>query len=853
MAANFKKDSRLAGLARDLFVEQAGLILPEVSRLLLEKLSTLVDQLGSAREMQDRRDAWQAFKPNSTLWVYGTLEAWKKARLLSNAPASPRMQLDSTKFELMDNEVMENKIIASRLSLRLLDFASWELNDLRLRIQNLEGMTELHKDDILRPEVLSRHLVEQWTKANLSRDLWLTVQDIIQGRLAEHLLIAYHAANEFLVQNGVMAEIDLRPLVKRTPSALAAGKSASPSMGNTGATGNQGGQASMRVGSGNDIGGQGRGGTQTGTGGGSSRSGTGSGGAQGGGGGGSGAGSAGGGGYGGGTSGGKNGTGGNGSGTGSSSSGGGGGGSGGGGAFGGGQSAGNATQDETRMQTATTPLAKARMRAQGVMGHLKRLLTNQVAGFDDTRGTQASPQLAHAFDNIQAAEDNSERTVLYDPADQVYGSAHVEQAAGAMRQRTNALKKAASTSTEKATIEIVALMFQSILAEDRIPPAVRVWFARLQMPVLRVAISEPEFFGSLQHPARRLIDRMGSCVLGFDADVSGGAMEAEIKRVVQVIEQYPETGRRVFQLVYDEFQKFLSKFLSEHGSAARVVSVAQQVEQKETLAIQYTIEMRNMLNDMPVREEIREFLFKIWAEVLAIAAMRNGAQHQETITLKRAAADLVWAASAKPNRNDRAKVIADLPKLLQLLRLGMSMLGMGTKGQDGHLKVISDTLADAFMSKTDAISLERIEIMAKRLANLEDYLSDEDVGDLPLDTESLVTMIGIDASDIEVITDGGSQPTEAMRAWAQELQLGAWFSLDHNNRVSHVQFAWRSDRKQLHLFASSDGRSFLIQARRLAAYLQAGLIVPTEDEALTVRATRDALAKLDANPERLLG
>jgi hypothetical protein len=281
--------------------------------------------------------------------------------------------------------------------------------------------------------------------------------------------------------------------------------------------------------------------------------------------------------------------------------------------------------------------------------------------------------------------------------------------------------------------------------------------------------------------------------------------------------------------------------------------VAQQLEQKETMVIQYTIEMRRMLNDMPVREEIREFLFKIWAEALAIAAMKNGPQHKDTITLKQAAADLVWAASAKPNRNDRARVIADLPKLLHLLRLGMSMLGMTLPVQDQHLKIISDTLADAFMSRTDAISLERIDEMSKRLANLEDYLSDEDVGDLPLDTENLVMMLGIDASDIEVIADGGSQPGEAMRAWAQELQVGSWFSLDHNGQVSHVQFAWRSERKQLHLFASADGRKFLIQARRLAAYLQAGLLVPTEDEALTVRATRDALAKLDANPERLLG
>jgi hypothetical protein len=44
----------------------------------------------------------------------------------------------------------------------------------------------------------------------------------------------------------------------------------------------------------------------------------------------------------------------------------------------------------------------------------------------------------------------------------------------------------------------------------------------------------------------------------------------------------------------------------------------------------------------------------------------------------------------------------------------------------------------------------------------------------------------------------------------------------------------------------------LFQVRRLAAYLQAGLISPIEDEALTVRATREALTKLDANPERLL-
>src|SRR5882672_7775950 len=48
-----------------------------------------------------------------------------------------------------------------------------------------------------------------------------------------------------------------------------------------------------------------------------------------------------------------------------------------------------------------------------------------------------------------------------------------------LQQRKQALKQAATTPVERATIEIVAMMFQSILTEDRIPAAIRVWFARL--------------------------------------------------------------------------------------------------------------------------------------------------------------------------------------------------------------------------------------------------------------------------------------------------------------------------------------------------------------------------------------
>ena len=511
----------------------------------------------------------------------------------------------------------------------------------------------------------------------------------------------------------------------------------------------------------------------------------------------------------------------------------------------------DSAEQETRMMTQGMPMTHAYSRAAVVVGQVKRLLVDAGgANFDSAAPRAPSPGLAAATAQraTPVGAGAQGETVLSD-----VGPAGVNRVANDLRRQTKDLKRKAETPNEKAVIEVVALMFQAILQEERIPSTVRLWVARLQMPVLRVALAEPDFFSTLDHPARMLLDRMGSCVMGFDASgIDGSALETEVKRVVQVIEQYPETGRRVYQLVYEEFQTFLAQFLTGKPSTQKAVGVAQQVEQKETLTIQYTIEMRNMLKDMPVSDAIRQFLFKVWAEVLAVAAVRDGAQHADTLALKKVTSDLVWCASAKPSRSDRARVIAELPKLVQKLRAGMRLLSVPAAEQEAHIKLVNETLADAFVSKSQAIPAEQIAALAERLANLEDFVDEDSTEDLPLDAQSIEMMLGIDASNIEVVTNGGSSPSAAMKAWAQELQIGSWFTLDHNARVVQVQFVWRSARKHLSLFACTDGRSYLIQGGRLAAYLQAGLLIPEEQESLTVRATRDALGKLAANPERLL-
>jgi len=733
---------RVAHETRELFVVATRALMAPTAAAILKQLNSNAMQGSAVRSGQADRDELQAFRAVEADWVARLQRLGLNTIEPSHSVASEVRQA-LTDFQLIDHETVENNILASRLGLSIYDAVSFEFNDLRVRIQELEDQNELTSNDVLRPDVLATLMVGQWVATGLGRTLWTKVQQTLRRQLLPGLVAVYKEANAHLVQQGMSPEIDLKGLVRRAvPSAST---------------------AVVLDGAASDV-------------------------------------------------------------------------------------------PKSNQQTVVKGMGPmgAGPRARNVLFSLKRFVADHLESEAASQPTSGATGGAPAFLTAIADAAHEYRQGV-DVDASVPTAAAFQRSVMELRRRTHELKWQAPTTADKATIEIVALMFQSILSEERIPFSARVWFARLQMPVLRVAVDEAEFFASLEHPARLLIDHMGSCVMGFDAAaVSCSELEIEIRRVVQVIEQYPETGQRVFKLVYAEFVVFLSKYLTKGDTTQRVMSIAQHVEQRETMAIQYTIELRKMLNQMPVRDEIREFLFKVWAGVLALAALRYGAQSERTVVLKRAASELVWAASAKPNRADRARVIQELPKLLQQLRQGMTLLGVVGEPQEAHIKIIGDTLADAFMLRSEAISPNQIESMASRLADIEDIVGATTDDTLPIDVASIELLLGDDAAALEVLPDTGTRVAPEVTVWAGELQVGGWFMLDHNAQMTQVQFVWRSERKQLYLFASVDGRSFLIQASRLGAYLQAGLLIPAEEEALTVRATREALAKLDANPERLL-
>ncbi len=214
-------EAALARQARELFVAGTCQTLEAAAKTVGEKLSDMLNESATARDSQDRRDTWTAYQKGQAGWVRAVATGLKKSMLPPSQPS--RSSSNAMSFELMGNEVVENKILTSRLSLRIQDKASWELNDLTLRIRMLDNVTDLDRHDVFRPDTCANVVVEAWLESGLSRDAWIGVQEIVNKAFSERMVGVYNSVNALLVSNGVMPEIDLRDLVRRAPSTAMAG------------------------------------------------------------------------------------------------------------------------------------------------------------------------------------------------------------------------------------------------------------------------------------------------------------------------------------------------------------------------------------------------------------------------------------------------------------------------------------------------------------------------------------------------------------------------------------------------------------------------------------------------------
>jgi exonuclease VII small subunit len=250
---------------------------------------------------------------------------------------------------------------------------------------------------------------------------------------------------------------------------------------------------------------------------------------------------------------------------------------------------------------------------------------------------------------------------------------------------TNVVRELKSTQlgssvdqSDAMTMDIVAMLFDQIFGDKRVPYALKVLIGRLQIPVVKVAVLDKKFFSKKSHPARRLLDTLGEFAFGLDETFDQSSpVYKKLEDIVQRLLDGFEDDIQIFEtlnedllaLVRDENQR------AENAAkdAARKIAYMERLEVGKAVA-QFEIKRRAEANR--ISQLVLNFLADEWVKLLLLAYARHGNDSAAWKSALETMDLLIWSVNHKQSVDERRKLAAMLPGLLKRLQTGLQ--GAGT-------------------------------------------------------------------------------------------------------------------------------------------------------------------------------
>lgn len=336
------------------------------------------------------------------------------------------------------------------------------------------------------------------------------------------------------------------------------------------------------------------------------------------------------------------------------------------------------------------------------------------------------------------------------------------------------------------TIDIVTLLFDFILDDKSLPDAFKALIARLQIPVLKIAIVDKTFFSKKNHPVRRLLNELARAGIGWNEARDGyqDPLYLKVASVVHtILAEFSNDASLILDLLSD-FNAFIEAEKSQRRVAEQRLAAA-----KETVA--HEIEKRIAEPELPY--SIRSFMTTAWKDVLTLIHTRDGNEGMAWKAALQLADDLVWSVQPKLLGKQKTRLIQVIPKILNGLQDGLMLISYprldrerlmlelerlhlaSLKGDQGRSAATTD--------KSDSNTMP-----PEQAKNSIDQLID-DLSTVPTLMEDIVLQ---DRSSMHVIEEapGFDEYTD----FVTELKVGVWVEfLQDNLKTVRGKLAWKSE------------------------------------------------------------
>lgn len=223
-------------------------------------------------------------------------------------------------------------------------------------------------------------------------------------------------------------------------------------------------------------------------------------------------------------------------------------------------------------------------------------------------------------------------------------------------------------------IDVVAMFFDVILQDRQLPDVVRAMIAQLQIPILKVAMMDKEFFAKKSHPARKFLNVLSQAGLGASNEshhVKSAVFEKMEEMVARVLMEFDDDVE-VFSELFEEFDIFMEQQQRQiEVIEERSRKATKSTEQLELTKRQAAYEIALRLNGKPVPEFVQSFLDNAWKDVLVLALLRREREPRETADCLNVIERLIVSVIEPADNKARAEILEGLARLLKDIRLGL--------------------------------------------------------------------------------------------------------------------------------------------------------------------------------------
>lgn len=379
---------------------------------------------------------------------------------------------------------------------------------------------------------------------------------------------------------------------------------------------------------------------------------------------------------------------------------------------------------------------------------------------------------------------------------------------------------------DEDVINLIAMVFDCILEDRNVPDSLKALIARLQIPMLKVAVLDKSFFSRSSHPARRLLNEIAEAAMGW-GDCDGEARDSLYLRIEQVVQRLLtdfDDDPAIFSELLADFLAFTSDERRRSELLEQRLRDAEEGRAKTELARRRVeLALNQVLLGKVLPPSVVAFVQDAWSKVLLLTCLKHGDKSAEWQADAHTLEQLIWSVQRHDDADAGMRLLALVPGLLKSLRDGLNRSAF-----------------DPFATSEFFSELEALHVRV-----LEPCTAADQAAPALIEVSRQILLQTADEATMALTSGRLSQDAAGLQQ-VDQLRVGGWvaFQEDEDNTL-RCKLAAIIEATGKYVFVDRTGMKVLERSRiELALEFQRGAVRALDDTLLFDRALESVLGNL---------